>query len=176
MDSFVATLRNSIKENQTYSLKDDRNAVVDINVATKISFASGTFTLSAPGGYKEYDCWTILYYYQNASLDHPQYLQKLTSIGKNTMVSFMDRNDLLQYLKGGSSIHVGTVVAAQGGDDDVYGFNLAKKQRLVTPDMLKDLEDVRRIERLERPILNRDTVLCVNVSRVPFTHVVVHVN
>jgi hypothetical protein len=67
--------------------------------ATLVSFQNSPdkIKLTDPSGYKDYDCWTILFFYSNCEKDHPSYLQILVKLDtqKSRAVQFMDRKDLL---------------------------------------------------------------------------------
>ncbi|KAI8928248.1 RNA pol II accessory factor, Cdc73 family-domain-containing protein [Entophlyctis helioformis] len=59
--------------------------------------------LADPSGYKDYDCWTVYFFFVQRALEHAAYLKLLgSSAGNKDMVpvSFIDRKDLLDYITG----------------------------------------------------------------------------
>jgi hypothetical protein len=50
-------------------------------------------------------------------------------------------------------------------DQEIFGFDLPKKQRLLPQSTLDDIVEMEKITALERSLLTRDSILCVNSTK-----------
>lgn len=165
--SFIKNLRQSIVEKKGFQLWNNNIETENCAVATSISFPPSTdkCNLSEPSGYKQYDCWTIIFFYKNHQKDHPTYLQLCSQMDDLTSwhdkVTFMDRKDLLDYILGITlqSAHIKQKDTSK--EALIFGFDLVEKRSKLSEDQKRDLESTKRIKLMQRTVNDTQNILSI---------------
>ncbi|KAH6574343.1 hypothetical protein BASA81_017404 [Batrachochytrium salamandrivorans] len=194
-DPFVTILRAANISAISALLWTDAQATQpasDMDLTTHVSFAApvpvsslaGTstdtrsFSTTDAAGYKDYDIWTVLFFWKKKDLDHPSYLRLLgkSSGGRDVApVSFIDRKDLLDYLGGIADVSanirstgsskprpdVSTEAIVDLLSHEAFMSEFQRKRMLVSDKVKQDLEHIKRLRKVERPVNTTASVLSV---------------
>jgi hypothetical protein len=169
--SFIKNLRQSIVEKKRFQLWNEDIETEDCLTATSISFPPSTdkCKLSEGSGYKQYDCWTIIFFYTNHQRDHPTYLQICSQLDDLTSwhdkVTFMDRKDLLDYILGNTqeSLHIKQKDSSK--ETSLFGFDLVEKRTNLSEDQKKDFDSTKRIKLLQRTVNDTQNILSIKSTK-----------
>ncbi|KAJ3042567.1 hypothetical protein HDV00_007101 [Rhizophlyctis rosea] len=174
MDVPVAYLRRANTSGVPFILQKDNGTTLttDPTEATHVSFPDPadptnpakfkTFSFKEQSGYRDLPLSSLVVFFLNKDIAHSEYLKKCAEIEGAGPVSMLHRKDVLEYLGGGTSVHVkGSDArgesAKRGLDDFEEAGREGKRQRLILDE--KELEAVKTIRSQERTIRTLNNVL-----------------
>lgn len=166
----VELLRQVSQTKATLKLlgKDGVEAITGLAEAVAVSVnASSPRPLSDPSGYKAYDAFTLLLFFECRGLTQSEYLSKAMDLSTRLSrplvnVSVLDRKDLLDYWAGTSETYAGKAVEiaqATAGRDDTLADDMD-----ILPDATPSATVKTTPSYLPSTLSTSDKLFCANVK------------